>query len=133
LLIDTSWRTLFGIMGQGNRHFVLWIRRPSFDNHVARTATVLIRVICCVAAFLVVPGLLVTSAQAQQRRPLPRHVPPEAAQLPPVDRLPGSTRLDLAIGLPLRNQDMRWESCQPEGICCLALRFHMAWFWSSCG
>jgi len=92
-------------MGQGNRHFVLWIRRPSFDNHVARTATVLIRVICCVAAFLVVPGLLVTSAQAQQRRPLPRHVPPEAAQLPPVDRLPGSTRLDLAIGLPLRNQE----------------------------
>jgi len=50
-------------------------------------------------------GLFAQSVQAQQRRTLTGHVPLAAKQLQPVDRLPGSTRLDLAIGLPLRNQE----------------------------
>ena len=65
----------------GNRHVVLWL---------------------CAAMPL---GLFAQSAQAQQRRTLSGHVPPATTQLQPVDRLPGSTRLNLAIGLPLRDQD----------------------------
>ena len=51
-------------------------------------------------------GLFAQSAQAQQRRTLSG---PRAAgrrrSCNPCDRLPESTRLNLAIGLPLRNQD----------------------------
>jgi Pro-kumamolisin, activation domain/Subtilase family len=65
----------------GNRHLVLWLG---------------------VAMAL---GLLVMPAQAQQRRTLSGHVPAATTQLQPVDRLPESTRLNLAIGLPLRNQE----------------------------
>ncbi|MGA2138690.1 MAG: protease pro-enzyme activation domain-containing protein [Verrucomicrobiia bacterium] len=61
-------------------------------------------VIRCVAAVSMALWLLVTPAQAQQRRTLPSHVP-ASAHGQPVDRLPGSTRLNLAIGLPLRNQE----------------------------
>ena len=94
------------IMGEqpGNRHLVLWLRRRPFDKHVTGTATALSYVIRCVAAVSMALWLLVTPAQAQQRRTLPRHVP-AAAHGQPVDRLPGSTRLNLAIGLPLRNQE----------------------------
>jgi hypothetical protein len=89
----------------GNRHFVLWLRTPPFDEHVTRTTTALRHVIGYVAAAGMALGLLVTPAQAQQRRTLSGHVPSAATQLQPVDRLPGSTRLNLAIGLPLRNQE----------------------------
>jgi len=65
----------------GNRHVVLWLG----------------------AAMAL--GLFAQLAHAQQRRTLSGHVPPAATQLQPVDRLPGSTRLNLAIGLPLRNQE----------------------------
>ncbi len=65
----------------GNRHLVLWL---------------------CAAMPL---GLFAPPAQAQLRRTLSGHVPAAVTQLQPVDRLPGSTRLNLAIGLPLRNQD----------------------------
>jgi subtilase family serine protease len=44
-------------------------------------------------------------AQAQQLRTLPRHVPPAAAHLQQIGRVPGLTRQNLAIGLPLRNQE----------------------------
>jgi subtilase family serine protease len=79
-------------MGQqlGNRHHFLRLRRPSFDKYVAAVAIVL--------------WLLGMPAQAQQRRSLPSHVP-ATARAQPVDRLPASTRLNLAIGLPLRNQE----------------------------
>jgi subtilase family serine protease len=65
----------------GNRHDVLWL--------------------CAAMAF----GLFAQPAQAQQRRTLSGHVPATTTQLQPVDRLPGSARLNLAIGLPLRNQE----------------------------
>ena len=77
----------------GNRHLVLWLR------------SALRHVFGFVAAVPVILWLLATPAQAQQRRTLPGHVPPAAKQLQPVDRLPGSTRMNLAIGLPLRNQE----------------------------
>src|ERR1039458_5252022 len=92
-------------LGLGNRHFVLWLRTPPFDEPAAHPATALRYVIGFVAATCMALGLFVTPAQAQQRRTLSGHVPPAATQLQLVDRLPGSTRMDLAIGLPLRNQE----------------------------
>ncbi len=92
-------------LGLGNRHFVLWLRTPPFDEHVTRPPTALRHVIGYVAATCMALGLFAQPAQAQQRRTLSGHVPAAATQLQPVDRLPGSTRLDLAIGLPLRNQE----------------------------
>src|SRR6266478_4713642 len=65
----------------GNRHLVPWL------------------------GMAMVLGLFAQPAQAQQRRTLPGHVPAAATQLQPVERLPGSTRLNLAIGVPLRDQD----------------------------
>jgi subtilase family serine protease len=44
-------------------------------------------------------------AHAAERQVLSVHLPAVATNLPPIGRLPGSTNLDLAIGLPLRNQD----------------------------
>jgi uncharacterized repeat protein (TIGR03803 family) len=41
---------------------------------------------------------------AAERQVLSVHLPAVATNLPPIGRLPGSTNLDLAIGLPLRNQ-----------------------------
>src|ERR1700757_4455462 len=46
-------------------------------------------------------------AIAQNSRKLKGHVPPAVRNLNPVGRLPASTQLTLAIGLPLRN---------PEGL-----------------
>jgi uncharacterized repeat protein (TIGR03803 family) len=43
-------------------------------------------------------------AHAAERQVLSVHLPAVATNLPPIGRLPGSTNLDLAIGLPLRNQ-----------------------------
>jgi hypothetical protein len=48
--------------------------------------------------------LLATSAQAQERRILPGHVPKAVALLQPLGDLPGTNRLRLVIGLPLRHQ-----------------------------
>jgi hypothetical protein len=46
-------------------------------------------------------------AQGVGKQMLHGHVPPAVARLhlPPMNRLPATNRLDLAIGLPLRNQD----------------------------
>jgi hypothetical protein len=57
-----------------------------------------------IAAVCIVLLLLASSATAQDRRTLHGHVPEAVARLQPVGRLPGSTRLNLAIGLPLRNR-----------------------------
>ena len=49
-------------------------------------------------------GVLPSPAPAAQRQVLPGHMPAAVARLQPVGRLPGAQRLNLAIGLPLRNQ-----------------------------
>ena len=49
--------------------------------------------------------LLASSAAAQGRRALPGHVPEAVSRLVPTDHLPATQRLNLAIGLPLRNQE----------------------------
>ena len=48
--------------------------------------------------------LLSMPLMAQQRRALAGHIPAEAAHATPVGRLSATTTLNLAIGLPLRNQ-----------------------------
>ena len=90
---------------QGDRNRVLWLRSLSPINHVSHTATTFIQGIEFAAAIQMALWLFPTPAGAQQQRTFLRHVPPVAAQLQPSGRLPGSTRLDLAIGLPLRNQE----------------------------
>ena len=45
------------------------------------------------------------SGWAATRQTLAGHVPAAVARLQPVDRLSRATRLDLTIGLPLRNKD----------------------------
>lgn len=46
------------------------------------------------------------SAQAADRHTLSTQVPETAAHLPMLNRLPATNRLELAIGLPFRNQDI---------------------------
>jgi hypothetical protein len=46
-----------------------------------------------------------TPARAAQRQVLRGHVPAAVAHLAPVGRLPATTRLDLVMALPLRNQE----------------------------
>jgi subtilase family serine protease len=46
----------------------------------------------------------IRSSLAADRQFLPGHVPPTVARLQPLGRLPGTNCLNLAIGLPLRNQ-----------------------------
>jgi uncharacterized repeat protein (TIGR03803 family) len=48
---------------------------------------------------------LTTAALAAERQVLHGHVPSAGARMAPVDRLSPSNRLDLAIGLPLRNRE----------------------------
>jgi len=48
--------------------------------------------------------LFITPALGAERQSLSGHVPVAAMRLKPVGRLPTTKRLDLAIGLPLRNQ-----------------------------
>ncbi|HEV2435088.1 MAG TPA: protease pro-enzyme activation domain-containing protein [Verrucomicrobiae bacterium] len=88
-----------------NRHLVLWLRRRPLDDYVARIVAALIYIVGHAAAAPMALWLLATPAQAQQLRTLPSHVPWAAAHLQPIDRVPGLTRLNLAIGLPLRNQE----------------------------
>ncbi len=56
------------------------------------------------AASVALSLLLLTPAWAVERQLLTRHIPSATARLQAVGRLPGSSRLNLAIGLPLRNQ-----------------------------
>jgi uncharacterized repeat protein (TIGR03803 family) len=64
-----------------------------------------------------VPIVLLTSgaAQAASRQRLGMHRPASATNAPFVGTLPATTNLDLAIGLPLRNQEALSELLQ--GIC----------------
>src|SRR5690242_18099186 len=59
----------------------------------------------CRAALGVMMFVLLGQALAVERQTLKGQVPAAAVQARAVGRLPGSSRLDLAIGLPLRNQD----------------------------
>jgi subtilase family serine protease len=52
---------------------------------------------------VLITGLL-SAATAQERRLLTGHVPAEAAHAAAIGRLPATNTLNLAIGLPLRNQ-----------------------------
>ena len=61
--------------------------------------------VAVVGALLLSP--FTTRAQAAERQVLHGHVPAVVARLLPVGSLPGTNRLNLAIGLPLRN---------PEGL-----------------
>jgi len=55
-------------------------------------------------ALLALSLLFVAPARAVERQLLSGHVPVAVARLQPVGRMPGSSRLKLAIGLPRRNQ-----------------------------
>ena len=55
-------------------------------------------------ALLMGLGLALTAAAAERQKLKGGHVPAAVARLAPVGGLPGSQRLNLAIGLPLRNQ-----------------------------
>ncbi|MDB6067805.1 MAG: putative Tripeptidyl-peptidase [Pedosphaera sp.] len=59
-----------------------------------------------VATFAALFLLSATSAWAAGLKVLDGHVPAVVARLQPVDRLPGSTHLELAIGLHVRNGEM---------------------------
>ena len=54
--------------------------------------------------WLMVFGLAMAAAAAERQQLHGRYVPAAVARLAPVGDLPGSQRLNLAIGLPLRNQ-----------------------------
>ncbi len=56
-----------------------------------------------VAVGLVLVPWLATPGQAAPRQALPGHVPAAAARLAPLERLAGTNRLRLAIGLPVRD------------------------------
>jgi hypothetical protein len=63
------------------------------------------RILLCAVYVPLLVAVLVPAAQAAERLMLnAQHVPPAAASLTPLGNLPGSQRLNLAIGLPLRNQ-----------------------------
>jgi len=57
------------------------------------------------AACLGMSLLVIAPAWAMERQSLSGHVPVATARLQTVGRLPGSSRLNLAIALPLRNQE----------------------------
>lgn len=54
---------------------------------------------------VLVLSLFTMTSRAIASQILPSHVPAATSQLKPVGRLPGTTNLQLAIGLPLRNQE----------------------------
>src|ERR1700677_3661133 len=78
--------------------FMLGVSRnaPSDKCSGAPLATSLI-----IAACALTSSFSVHAAQ----QVLKGHVPPTAKRLAPIGRLESDTRLDLAIGLPLRNQE----------------------------
>ena len=57
-----------------------------------------------ITAAALLAAMLTTGAVAQERRVLTGHVPAQAAKAVAVGRLPSTNSLDLAIGLPLRDQ-----------------------------
>jgi hypothetical protein len=83
------------------------------SRRVQRAGRILRRVMAgCAALCLAVPGVLAQVAPLQQgfvakpqgRQVLRGHVPPVTARLQSVGRLPSSTPMRVAMGLPLRNQ-----------------------------
>ena len=60
--------------------------------------------ICGTAAAALLAAMLVTGTAAQERHLLTGHVPAQAAEAAVVGRLPSTNSLNLAIGLPLRDQ-----------------------------
>jgi hypothetical protein len=54
--------------------------------------------------FAIVAFLIIEDAWAGERQVLKGHFPNSAKKQKPIGRLPGPTRLDLILGLPLRNQ-----------------------------
>ena len=75
-----------------NKAFTKIARQAGVKGHVTAACAVLLL-------------LFTTHAQAAERQVLHGHVPAVVAQLLPVGSLPGTNRLNLAIGLPLRNQE----------------------------
>lgn len=65
----------------------------------------LTRLIQATALGGVLIGFSQLTLHAAQMRALHGHVPAVIANLAPIGRLPGSQRLDLAVGLPLRNRE----------------------------
>src|SRR6266568_7422768 len=74
--------------------------KAHITNIMNSLVTTHLRPAVCLALSL----LLVTPIGAVERQSLSGHVPAAAVRSQPVGRLPGSSRLNLAIGLPLRNQ-----------------------------
>src|SRR5260370_42152481 len=58
--------------------------------------------ICCLGLFLFTA---ISALPAERQFLHPGHVSAAVANLQPLDRVAGATRLDLAIGLPLRNRE----------------------------
>jgi subtilase family serine protease len=86
-----------------NRAPVLRLPVPSFNKVLTRAGHATEHVAAACVAIL----LFATSVQAAGRQALRGHVPRAIADLnlQPVGLLPGTNRLHLAIGLPLRNQE----------------------------
>src|SRR5580704_10811596 len=55
--------------------------------------------------FLLLPGLSAEPAAAAERQVLHGYAMPPGTNSTPIQRVPGWTRLDLTIGLPLRNHE----------------------------
>src|SRR5258708_5226448 len=77
------------------------LKRGVNESGLIRSRPSVATLSCCGALWL----LLLTPAWAVERQSLSGHVPAAAARLQPNRRLPASSRLNLAIGLPLRNQE----------------------------
>jgi uncharacterized repeat protein (TIGR03803 family) len=75
-----------------NKPFTKIVQQLSVGGHVAAACAILLL-------------LFATRAWATERQMLRGHVPAVVAGLSPVGTLPGTNRLNLAIGLPLRNQE----------------------------
>ncbi len=75
-----------------NKAFTKVVRQLSVRGHITAACAILLL-------------LFTTRAQAAERQVLHGHVPAVVARLSAVGSLPGTNRLNLAIGLPLRNQE----------------------------
>jgi subtilase family serine protease len=87
-----------------NRAPVLRLHGPSFNKVLTRAGRATEHVAAACVAILL---FATSSVQAAERQALRGHVPRAIADLnlQPVGLLPGTNRLHLAIGLPLRNQE----------------------------
>ncbi|MGD0350435.1 MAG: protease pro-enzyme activation domain-containing protein [Verrucomicrobiota bacterium] len=77
------------------------MKKRAFTQMVRQLYTQRLLIVACAALLLPFP----MRAQARGRQMLHGHVPAIAARLSPVGSLPGTNRLNLAIGLPLRNRE----------------------------